>query len=137
MFTKEKYCVLPGQEPIRLASTSGHVTFISETPAVIPSEFEGEALGRGACTEDRLNELKAKLAAPASTPAGGQQGLPLSEEDQKKAAAIQTAIVELIAGAKADDFDKAGKPTVEALKAKLGFAVTAAERDAALAVIKG
>lgn len=136
MFTKEKYCVLPGQEPIRLASTSGHVTFVGETPTVIPTEFEREALGRGACTEERLNELKAKLAA-ATPAAGGQAALPLSEEDQKKAAAIQTAIVELIAGAKADDFDKSGKPTVEALKAKLGFAVTAAERDAALAVIKG
>lgn len=133
MFTKEKYCVLPGQEPIRLASTSGHVTFVGETPAVIPTEFEREALSRGACTEERLNELKSKLSAAA----GGQQGLPLSEEDQKKAAVIQTAIVELIAGAKVEDFDKAGKPTVEALKAKLGFAVTAAERDAALAVIKG
>ena len=132
MFTKEKYCVLPGQAPIRLASTSGHVVIVDETPSVLPIEFEREALGKGACTESRMNELRAALLG-----SGQQSLLEPSAEEKKKAEEIQKAIVELIAGAKPEDFDKAGKPTVEALKAKLGYAVTAAERDAALAVIKG
>ena len=57
-----KYCVLPGREPVRLASTDGHIIIIGETPRPIPEQFILDAKAKGCLTEDEVKALAMTLA---------------------------------------------------------------------------
>lgn len=62
-----KFCVVPGREPVRLASLDGHVIVIGETPREIPEQFELEAKAAGCLTESELNSIKSAVL-PEPTP---------------------------------------------------------------------
>ena len=50
MSANTKFCVLPGQEPVRVAKTDGRVVVIGETPREIPEDMQGDAISKGART---------------------------------------------------------------------------------------
>jgi hypothetical protein len=124
----EKYCVLPGQEPVQLITTEGgHACIIGETPREIPEMFEAEAVRKGCFTETMVKALQERLKN-GSSPEGS--GAP--EFDAERAAQIKSAAIEIINAGNPADLSS-GKPKVAALAALVGFEVSAAERDAALA----
>jgi hypothetical protein len=151
-----KYCVLPGQEPVRLASLSGHVILIGENPRDIPEEFLGDARAAGCLSEEELEGLKLRLLGGTKVPpasiADPPQTSPTNlekdedsfpsppgslESDSDRAEKIKAAVIELINAGNPNDFTGNGVPKVEALKEKLGFEVSAPERDSAYAAAKG
>jgi len=156
-----KYCVLPGQEPVRLASLSGHVVIIGEEPREIPEMFHAEARAAGCMSDDELELLKKRLlggltdgqqqsltggssgGSPAPAPSGTDDSFPpppggdQQTNDIDRAEKIKAAVIELINAGNPNDFTGNGSPKVESLKEKLGFEVTGPERDAAYEAAKG
>ena len=64
-----KFCVIPGREPVRLASTDGNIVIIGSIPRPIPEQFVSEAKAAGCLTEEELKKLKDELGAvPEPTP---------------------------------------------------------------------
>lgn len=84
-----KYCVLPGNETVRLTS-DGHIILIGETPRTIPERFVTQAKAAGCLTEAELNQLKAKLGV-----------IPVAE---KKEPIVAPKVQEV----KSDDIDEDG-----------------------------
>lgn len=160
----DKYCVLPGQEPVRLASTTGHVIIVGETPRKILPLFIEEARGKGCYTEKEVKGIKSRIleeASNANTQTGnnpqqggfagvmgqsGQgslQGNLLTQDEgiggedaDPKMEAIKTAIIEILNINNPDDMTTGNKPKVEALETKLGYQISAQERDAAFEAIQ-
>jgi hypothetical protein len=154
----EKYCVLPGQQPVRLASTTGHVIIVGETPRDIPTLFIEEARGKGCYTEKEVADIKSRIMGEASpgqkTDSDSQQGEfgalmgqgqqgSLSTPDAGKAGeeadprveAIKNATIEILNIGNPEELTSGNKPKVEALEAKLSYQISAQERDAAFEAI--
>lgn len=142
----EKYCVLPGQTPVRLTTTDGgHTCIIGETPREIPSTFELDALAKGCVTQTMMEALAIRLQA---SPAGADETeaqrleaerleaerLAAESNDVNRANQIKAASIEIINAGNPADLTN-GKPKVEVLTAKLGYDVTGAERDVAFTAI--
>ncbi len=154
--TIEKYSVLPGQEPLRLASIDGHVIIIGETARLIPKQFENEAKGKGAVTEAQLQALADRLGTPVQVPSpdptvivpaspspSDQPDLtgtftPSGPPDPKRAEQIRLAVIDMLNAANPSDIDgRNGKPKIDILRNRLGFEITVEERDAAFEAAKG
>ena len=159
--TEDKYCVLPGQTPVRLASLSSQIVIVGEVPRTIPLEFEQEARGKGCFTEAQVEGLVKRLApaAPATEPEigaepGAEQNPDIAsatdlsalaaadkmvEDDAtaKRLVKINQAVIEIMNLGDTKLFDKKGKPELMAVAERLGFEVTAKELDAAVAAAKG
>lgn len=161
-----KYCTLPGQTPVRLDSTDGHIIIIGETPRPIPEQFVLKAKAAGCLTEDELAALTLRLQGKPAQPVGhltdksenqstllknldshsdnfpdppgSGSGKPAgSTGSDERAEQILAAVIELLNSGNSADLTSTGAPKVEALKDKLGFEVTAPERDAAYDAAKG
>ena len=148
MSAKTKFCVLPGQEPVRVAKLDGRVVVIGETPREIPEDMQGDAIAKGARTESDLKALKKSLTAStqAEDEAAAAQKL-LDDaaaaeklaEAQKQADAMSgtreeqiiKAVKQVIAAANPIDCLTTGAPKVEAVEGILGFDITADERNVA------
>jgi len=153
---KDKYCVLPGQKPVRIASISGHVVIIGEEPREIPDIFVHEARAAGCHTEANIADLKSRLfeggavqgnsSQDASLGTGqGQLSLtgqveggkgPDKSEAEKKFEEIKAATIEILNTGNPDDMTGNGKPKVETLESKLGYQVSGPERDAAFDAVE-
>lgn len=57
----QKYCVIPGCHPVRLASTDGNVIIIGETPRPIPDSFILQAKAAGCLSEVELEAITKRL----------------------------------------------------------------------------
>ncbi len=143
--TQDKYCVLPGQEPVRLSSLSGHIVIIGETPRTIPAEFEQEARSKGCFTETQLEDLTRRLA-PSDTQAQAADLLALAAKDNaantdanaQRLDKIKQAVIEILNNGDPKLIDKKGRPELKAVAEKVGFDVTQTEVDSAYdAAIKG
>jgi len=146
----KKYCVLPGQEPVRLASTAGHVVIVGETPREIPDIFIQEAKGKGCYTEEEVAAITSRLRGESSksiqsgvdgqdqSHVSGETGERQSNNDSEpdeRFAAIKNATIELLNTGIPEFFTTGNKPKVEELAKVLGFEVTAQERDAAFEAV--
>lgn len=146
----KKYCVLPGQEPVRLASTTGHVVLVGEIPREIPDIFVQEAKGKGCYTEEEVAAITSRLRGesfepaqtggtdPIQSPAGGEAGAGQpgnGSEPNERLEAIKTATIELLNTGTPELFTTGNKPKVEELAKILGFEVTAQERDVAFEAV--
>jgi hypothetical protein len=137
----EKYCVLPGQVPVRLSSTQGgHTVIIGEIPREIPEIFVREALSKGCYTESQVNEIKGKLVssqdAPPADPPLVPPADPSVQADPEKAAKILAATIEILNVGNPDDLTTTGKPKADVISDLCGFEVTGKERDEAFAQAK-
>jgi hypothetical protein len=138
--TEEKYCVLPNQQPIRCASTDGHVIIIGYVPRTIPRMFKAEALRQNALTEYALeNWMKGIGRDPEpekepELPPQSQNVEGLTAE--QKYDRIKEKLMPILVAGEPQNFTQQGIPKVEALTAACGFDVTASERDAAFAELK-
>lgn len=171
-----KYCILPGQEPVRLDSLDGHIIIIGEELRDVPEQFVLKARAAGCLTEEELHNLKQRLLGSSdrahdvppegsgnkTVPPAGSQGIApgapqinlLMDADDdgfapppsrpappeapgERMELIKAAVIELMNAGNASDFTGNGTPKVEALKDRLGFEVTAAERDTAYEAAKG
>ena len=129
MVSKEKYSVLPGQAPVRLASIDGgHTIIIGETPRQIPEQFEREAIANGCFSETMLAGLQARFQGPIGSDDEGKKDE--GDDDADRFEKIRAAVIEIINAGNPTDLT-GGKPKVDILSAKVGFEVTGAERDAA------
>lgn len=132
----QKLCILPGQEPIRLATTrGGHSILIGEEPVAVPDIFVREARGRGAISELELNNLKKRLkgepVAKGEPPSPSDPGESLSSLDDSAMEAVMAAVVQIVNRGDTAEIDALGRPSVEAVAAITGFEVSGEERDLA------
>lgn len=155
-----KFCVIPGQSPVRLDSTDGHIIIIGETPREIPEQFVSRAKAAGCLTEGELADLAQRLAGgpavtatPVSTQSPPSSSSTIDESDWpdpppasptveatsdgERAEKIKAAVIEILNSGNTSELTDSGAPRVEALQDKLGFNVTASERDAAFEAAKG
>ena len=100
----------PSDQPIHIALTTGHTAVIPPEGLVLDKMFHKEASARGAVAYDDNTTIL------------------LSPDDRK--AAIALALTAMLDGKAEDDFTAEGKPNLNRLKARLGFAVTREEADA-------
>lgn len=162
----QRYCTLPGQTPVRLTSLDGNIIIIGEDLRDIPEQFILDARAAGCLTEDELATLKARLleagegqtfgapvtgtlidfpgvglvttpTLPGDSTNNGFTQAPGTTVVTDRATQIKDAVAELINVGNAADFTSAGVPKVEILQEKLGFNITAAERDTAFEAAKG
>lgn len=152
MSANTKFCVLPGQEPVRVAKLDGRVVMIGETPREIPEDMHGDAIAKGARTEADLKALKKSLTADAM--ADNEKALAEKEAAEKAAAeklAAEKAEADAMSGTREEQIIKAtmaviakadpdecignGAPKVPVLEAILGFDITADERNDAFAEV--
>ncbi len=115
----------PTDEVIQIGLTSGHTIVIPPDGDDVPPIFRREAIARGAIPVD-VPGAEETLAALNGT-AGG----PVASRPQ----AIQAALQTMLDGGGEGDFTKGGKPSLDKVKALLGFAVTREEVDAAWEVV--
>jgi len=106
---------------IRLALTSGHITYVGTHWQTLLPVFHAEALARGCQCEQHPALVKSP-----TLPASAQAVKPLDESS-----AIAAGITALLKQGKADHFSADGLPDIAALSAQVGFSV---EKDHALAV---
>lgn len=140
----QKYCVLPGQEPVRIAKKDGRVIIIGKDLREIPEDLVKDALGKGAISEDSLNDLKQRLAGDAGT-VKTETGLPVTdvqgitgqtdEQGDGRVDAINAAVAQIVNEGDPVNFTAGNKPKVDAIQAITGFEVTSQERDAAFDVL--
>jgi hypothetical protein len=100
----------PSDQPIHIALTTGHTAVVTPDGGELDPMFHKEASARGAVQFDDSTTI-------VMTP------------DVRKAA-ISAALKGMLDGAAEDDFTAEGKPNLNRLKAKTGFAVTREEADA-------
>lgn len=104
-----------------MRTVSGHtIAFVKDVETPIPRFLLDEAMAQGAVPvqeADIPNQDENRKPTPA--PSGA-----------KRKEAIITAIEELVAAGNRSDFNASGRVDVKVLKTKLGFDVTAKERDA-------
>jgi hypothetical protein len=138
--TTEKYCVLPHQNPIRCASTDGHVIVIGHVPRTIPMMFKAEALARNALTETALENWQKGIGRePEPEPEIETPAAPIAiagMSAEQRFEKIKEALKPILIDGNPANFTQQGIPKVEALTAACGFDVTASERDAAFAELK-
>lgn len=129
-----KLCIIPGQQPIRLATINGgHTMYVGEELVEVPEIFVREAKSKGAITEAELKTLKKRLAGEKVEDAPGP-GAPLEPGDDSALQQVIAASIEILnRGDVAEVERESGKPSIEALSALTGFQVTAEDRDKAFA----
>lgn len=103
----------PSDQPIHIALTTGHTAVITPEGVELDPMFHKEASARGAVAFD---DGSTATAPPV---------------DRK--ASIAAALTGMLDGKDEDDFTADGKPNLNRLKAKVGFAVTREEADAVFA----
>ncbi len=103
----------PTETPIHISLLTGHTCVIGPQLAEVEPRFHREAVAAGAIPEGM------DAAAPVAAP------------EKSKGELIVEAVKAAISEAKADEFDKQGKVTAEALSKRVGFTVSASERNAA------
>ncbi|WP_312836406.1 hypothetical protein [Comamonas sp.] len=107
----------PTELDMHISLTSGHTTIITAEGNEIPSMFNKEAIARGA------------------TPITGEEALAAGVSADGRAQQIQAALQAMVDGSDEGDFTADGKPNLAKVKARLGFAVTRDEVDAAWAIV--
>lgn len=137
----QKFCVLPGQEPVRIAKTDGRVVIIGEELRDIPEDMVNDAFAKGAISEERLASIKKSLLGDGGAKAkdeGGGSGGGKELTPEERTEAIKNAVLQVVTEANPEDFTGAGnnkKPKVEPIEKILGFDITATERDTAFALV--
>lgn len=107
--------------PVRIASLTGHIiNIVPGEPKALPPSMHEEAYAAGCVPVDSPEHVTAPLV-----PSG---------EDRE--AALVHAIHQLIAENDDAKFKNSGAPKVAAMEEVFGFAVTAAETDAAFEKVK-
>ncbi|MDP3230717.1 MAG: hypothetical protein Q8N13_22470 [Acidovorax sp.] len=100
----------PSDQPIHVALTTGHTASIPPEGVELDPMFHAEARARGAeAFDDGISTV-------------------MSAEQRK--AEISAALTSMLDGKAEDDFTAEGKPNLNRLKARAGFAVTREEADA-------
>lgn len=110
----------PTDEPVHIALTSGHTAVVGPVPVELESRFHRHALMKGCLPEG--------VQAPKP-----EEVEPLLDRQQK----IREAINAMLEGNETGAFDGDGKPNAEMVSAKVGFTISAAERDKAWADLGG
>jgi hypothetical protein len=138
----EKYCTMPGQEPIRIASTSGHTCIIGEIPREIPERFVRDAVAKGCFTETQIKGIVAKLTSGEEKTLAPGEGAKITDVPDPLAAErhgqIKEACIQILnAGDPEQIAANGGKPKLDAIESLVGFKVSGPERDAAFEEVKG
>jgi len=103
----------PTQEPVYLALTSSHTAVVGPELGELEQRFHREAIAEGCIPE-------------------GMDAAPMPKQTERtKSEVIDDAIRKMIADAKPEDFTRDGKVDANALSERVGFAVSASERNAA------
>jgi hypothetical protein len=112
----KKFRTLPGRGPVRIALTSGHETWVTEEWEPLAPIFHREALADGCISEDMAKVLNGLDAEPVAA-------------TKPRADQIAEVIAEMLDANEPAYIDDHGKPVLSMLSDKLGFKVTAKERD--------
>lgn len=118
----------PFDEPIRVASTTGHVILIDKEPREIPPQFVRQAVAEGAVPEGVPVEL---MQATDKQPAAADHDVAIRRalRDMKAAAADGSGAP--------DEFTANGLPSVPALSKRVGFKVSREQAYAAWEDVSG
>ncbi len=110
----------PGVVQLQLALSSGHIALLTEQPRELPPLFHAEARRYGCLSEADIAALQDSLQ-PAAAPDRMER--------------ICSEVEALLQQADKQLLDSQGRPHLAILSDRLGFSITPAERDAALALV--
>lgn len=139
MAKETKFCVLPGQDPVRIAKTDGRVVLIGEEPRTVPADLHAAAIGHGAVTEETLADLGRRLsgANQKTAEAVEAKGKQVSADSEARIEQIKLATIEVLNAGNPDDLTAHRKPKIEVLEDLSGLTdIAGHERDAAFEALQ-
>jgi len=88
----EQFKVRKGQKPVRLASTSGHVTWVRDEWTDVPDELVNEALKSRCIPKDLYDSMQKEVVGGPEGGEGGGEGDNDPDPNKERIAAILAAL---------------------------------------------
>lgn len=109
-----RYKLIGQSGPVRIASTSGHITLLTDEFKEVPAILEPEARKVGAIAEEQFDQVRKQIESESSDS-------PPQVDRKERAELIELACNEMIDEGNPNNMTTAGRPKVDAVERKTGL----------------